>query len=188
VLESRLRRRGALWLTTVLLALAACRSDQVTNVPAATPSSPGLVTPRQTLSSLTGPLEGICTRTLPTYDNGNVPSYDIGCPFPDSVLVRVTVSGMTTVVPNPGHTCCFQDIDYKKAGTYGPAGGGTVDNWMAMQVRSTIKFNDSTQTGGVAGPLGSMASTVQIWEGSSNGRGGGRVRMERYGALANGSC
>lgn len=134
---------------------------------------------------------GRCAVTLPTTNSGGLVSYDTGCTFPDSALVRVAVSGQLAVATNPGHTCCFQ-ASYPYVGTYGPMGGGSAGNWMVLFTRTVIQFGNgsSTQSNGQSYgfSLGSSAATVTLFEGSFVNRQGGRVTIDRNPASGSGSC
>ncbi len=182
--QFRLLRRGALRLATVLLALAACRADQVNTTEPVVSST--AVTSVSQASVNDFPSLDACTATLPTSGNGDAVLQSTGCSFPDSAWIRITASGMTTVAPNPQFSCCFRNVTYPYSGTYGPMGGGRTNNWMVMQVRAQLRYNDGTRSGvGNQGslygfPVGSTASTVPIMQTFSTGKGGGTVWVERY--------
>ena len=187
--QFRLLRRGAVRLATALLALAACRADQVNTTEPVVSST--AVTPVSRQASVSDfPSLDVCNATLPTAGNGDAVLQSTGCSFPDSVWIRVTASGLTTVAPNPQFSCCFTNVTYPYNGTYGPMGGGLSSNWMVMQVRAQLRYNDGTRSGVAnAGslygfPRGSTASTVPIMQTFSIRKGGGTVWVERYGARA----
>lgn len=164
--QFRLLRRSVIRLATALLALAACRADQVNTAEPIAPST--AVTPVSRQASVNDfPSLDVCTATLPTSGNGDVELQSTGCSFPDSAWIRVTASGLTTVAPNPQFSCCHTNVRYPYNGTYGPMGGGSSSNWMVMQVRAQLRYNDGTRSGvGNAGshygfPQGS--EPLRVW-------------------------